>query len=85
MQKLIPCLIILLSLFCTSCNMTIKKSGKQKVVIDFTSHSVKRFKASEFAFNEHSYIYFHTGSGKFESGGVVHNPDCRCFKQDNKY
>jgi hypothetical protein len=65
--------------------MTIKESGKQKVVFDFAIHSVKRFETSEFAFKEHSYIYFHTGSGNFESGGVVHNPDCRCFKQDNKY
>ena len=82
MQKLIPCLLILLSLFCASCDMTIKKSEKQKIMIDSKNH---RFKATEFAFNEHSYIYFRTGSGKFESGGVVHNPDCRCFKQDNNY
>jgi hypothetical protein len=61
--------------------MTVKKSEKQKVAIELVNH---HFKASEFTFNEHSYIYFRTGSGKFESGGVVHNPDCRCFKQDNK-
>ena len=82
MQKLIPYLLILLSLFCASCDMTVKKLGTQKVMIDSRSNC---FNASEFIFKEHSYIYFRTGSGKFESGGIVHNPDCRCFKQDNKY
>ena len=33
-------------------------------------------KAHDFSYEGHKYIYFQKSSGKFESGGVIHDPDC---------
>lgn len=32
--------------------------------------------AHDFSYEGHKYIYFQKSSGKFESGGVIHDPDC---------
>lgn len=33
-------------------------------------------KAHDFSYEGHKYIYFQKSSGKFESGGVIHDPNC---------
>ena len=82
MQKYILYLWLLVPLFCASCNRSDTRRVEPKVTIE---NSRRSFSAIEFTFEEHDYIYFRTGSGKFVSGGVVHDPNCKCFKQDNKY
>jgi len=39
---------------------------------------------TEFVYNKHQYIMFRFGNSHNSVGGVVHNPDCPCFKH-NKY
>lgn len=36
------------------------------------------FRAFDFSYEGHDYIYFKSRSGKFSTGGVVHNPNCTC-------
>lgn len=37
---------------------------------------------TEFEYKGHQYIRFSWGRGRYASAGVVHNPDCPCFKYD---
>ena len=67
-------LFLLLGLVCMSCGqpvdhkpITIKKMDMQV-----------RFRVSDFEHEGHQYIYFKENSGKYASGGIVHNPDCNC-------
>ena len=76
MSKYIFCLLILLSVFCSSCNKSNKKSLLQNATLENISSD---FRATEFMFKGHYYIYFRTESARFETGGIVHNPDCKCF------
>lgn len=32
--------------------------------------------AHDFSYEGHKYIYFQKSRGKFESGGVIHDPNC---------
>lgn len=78
MQKQLFYLSILLLLFCASCNKSNNKQITPNVAIE---HRRQSFRVTELIFKGHNYIYFRTGSGKYESGGVVHDPDCKCFSE----
>ena len=34
----------------------------------------------KFTYEGHDYIWFKERRGKLSTGGIVHNPDCKCFK-----
>ena len=59
-------LITLLLLIITSC--TVNKDFANDVT------------AAEFTYKGHSYIWFHGKGGWDGHDGIVHNPDCHCYK-----
>ena len=41
------------------------------------------YEATEFEYNDHSYIWFKTHTWKATNIiGTVHNPECECYKKD---
>lgn len=68
-------LFIFLIIFCVSCD---QQTTYEKPPVKEYSGS-KPLKVYEFSYKGHNYIYFFKGGDKYESGGVVHDPDC-CFK-----
>lgn len=38
----------------------------------------------EFDYKNHSYIFFERGMGYYSRGGVVHDPNCKCFQDSVK-
>lgn len=68
----IALLILLMLVIVTSC-------GKRTNVPEIkTSVGNVNIKAYDFSYKGHDYIYFKSRSGKFGTGGVVHNPNCIC-------
>lgn len=73
-------LITLLLLIITSC--TVNKvetvpTTKGKFAIEDFAYDVT---AAEFTYKGHSYIWFHSKGGWDGHDGIVHNPDCHCYK-----
>lgn len=50
-----------------------KKIQKMKFLFDRITH---------FGYNGHKYIKFQDCFGNGSVGGVVHDPDCECFKKE---
>mgnify|MGYP003475495980 CR=1 FL=1 len=65
-------LILLLLVIVTSCE---KPTSVPEIKTNVAS---VRIKAYDFSYEGHDYIYFKSGSGKYGTGGVVHNPNCIC-------
>lgn len=68
-------LFLLLGLICISCGRptNYKPVTTKKVDIQI------KFRVSNFEHEGHQYLYFKEGSGKYASGGIVHNPNCYCY------
>lgn len=67
-------IFIFLIICCISCN---QQTTCEKPQVKEYSGS-KSLKVYEFSYKEHNYIYFFKGGGKYESGGVIHDPNCIC-------
>lgn len=67
-------LFFILLLICVSCGQSV---NDKPVTTEKVSYRVK-FRVSDFEHEGHQYIYFKENSGKFASGGIVHNPNCTC-------
>ena len=76
-------LLVALVLFCISCSegghqVEVRYLGKEnpKDIIPFD-------RITHFEHKGHKYIKFEELDGQFSVGGVVHDPDCECFKKGN--
>lgn len=74
-------LITLLLLIVTSCTVnkveTVPTTSKGKFAIKDFAYDVT---VAEFTYKGHSYIWFHSKGGWDGHDGIVHNPDCHCYK-----
>lgn len=69
MKSIVKVFVVILSImFISSCsNETTKET----------------YEATEFGYNGHSYIWFKARTWKATNIiGIVHNPDCECYKKD---
>lgn len=69
MVAVIALLILLLLVIVTSC-------GELPDDSRIKTNDGIIMKAHDFSYGGHKYIYFQKSSGKFASGGVIHDPDC---------
>ena len=76
-------LLVALVLCCISCEedhqTEVRYLGKEnpKDIIPFD-------RITHFEHKGHKYIKFEELDGQFSVGGVVHDPDCECFKKEEK-
>lgn len=69
---IVTLLLLLLLIIVTSCEASTNVPKIKTSVGNVT------IKAYDLSYKGHDYIYFKSGSGKFGTGGIVHNPNCRC-------
>lgn len=67
-------LFFVLLLICVSC----EQPANYKPVTTEKVNKRIRFRVSDFEHEGHQYIYFKENSGKYATGGIVHNPNCTC-------
>lgn len=80
MKKLLFALLLVCTI-CTSCDKerTVNKScsNVENIVLD----NNKDFKVTEFTYKGHDYIFMKNGIGRYAVGGLVHDPNCKCFNK----
>lgn len=76
-------LLVALVLCCISC-----KNNNQTEVIYLGKESPKDIipfdRITHFKYKEHKYIKFEKTFGNASIAGVVHDPDCECFGEEEK-
>lgn len=73
-NKLILSLVFVISTIAiVSCDQEYNSSKSITIKEDSRDLTMYYYK---FSCDGHNYIYFNRGSGKYESGGVIHDPEC---------
>ena len=80
MKKL---LLIALVLCCTSCEVRQHQTEVRYLGKENPKDEIPFKRITHFEYNNHKYIKFDELIGQSSIGGVVHNPDCECFKKGN--
>lgn len=95
MKKIL--LFIIVSLVCVSCydSKTHENDALETYTVDvpyvytkqivlnsecFTYEQISSIK--HFTYNNHDYIQFHVAGGYSGGDGIVHDPDCKCMKNE---
>lgn len=73
MAAVVALLILLFLVIVTSCGELPDNSRIKTIKTNYGNISMRAY---DFSYGGHKYIYFRKSSGKFESGGVIHDPDC---------
>lgn len=69
-------LILIIAFLAVSC-----EQSSYRVDDYILNNDIPFRRIAHFEYRNHKYIFFETGG--YKSGGVVHDPECSCFKRDS--
>lgn len=78
MKQFILTLLVILCL--TSCIEPKNQQCDSNIILTNNDSNIFRLRATEFVYNNHSYILFREGMYENLVGTIIHSPDCNCNK-----
>lgn len=71
-------LILIIAFLAASC-----EQSSYKVENYISNNDIPFRRIAHFEYRNHKYIFFETNGYKSATAGVVHDPECGCFKHDS--